>query len=346
MKYKWTPSYDHLKDNQIKKLDQLLKNKIPITQITRKLNLCSQTIKKYCDDNKINTHQARFKNDWNLKFFNILGSKTAYWAGFLFADGSLRKHAIELTLSAKDKEFIKEYCKAISCKLSKIKYRKSTNAYRVQISKDNIKDDLLKWGIIENKTYKFVEPNFPKELMPHFLRGWFDGDGSISVYKENKSLRIQFDITGGPEHIKFFMSEIKKLGLKKEFYIINKKDNFAKTARVSSTRIDFIKEFHSILKVHQNFHLERKWQKFHEYQNYREKPLLIIQSLIEKRNPKNFSNSFTSESLYVEIKNQYKKDKINYPITKRRVELLMKKSGLISKNFYSKGKYYRRWIFP
>ena len=72
MKYKWTPSYAHLKDNQIKKLDQLLKNKIPITQITKKLNLCSQTIKKYCDDNKINTHQARFKNDWNLKFFNIL----------------------------------------------------------------------------------------------------------------------------------------------------------------------------------------------------------------------------------------------------------------------------------
>ena len=30
MKYKWTPSYAHLKDSQIKKLDQLLKNKTPM----------------------------------------------------------------------------------------------------------------------------------------------------------------------------------------------------------------------------------------------------------------------------------------------------------------------------
>ena len=62
--------------------------------------------------------------------------------------------------------------------------------------------------------------------------------------------------------------------------MIRKINFFAKTARISSTRLDFIKEFHSILKVHQNFHLERKWQKFYEYQNYREKPLLIIQNLI------------------------------------------------------------------
>jgi intein-encoded DNA endonuclease-like protein len=45
--------------------------------------------------------------------------------------------------------------------------------------------DLEKWGCVENKTFKLNFPDFiSEELIPHFIRGYFDGDGSVFLHKQ------------------------------------------------------------------------------------------------------------------------------------------------------------------
>lgn len=45
--------------------------------------------------------------------------------------------------------------------------------------------DLEKWGCIENKTFKLKFPEFlSEELVPHFIRGYFDGDGSVFIHRQ------------------------------------------------------------------------------------------------------------------------------------------------------------------
>lgn len=44
-------------------------------------------------------------------------------------------------------------------------------------------DDLSKYGMIEEKTWKTFLPTIDDNLMPHLIRGLIDGDGWITLYK-------------------------------------------------------------------------------------------------------------------------------------------------------------------
>lgn len=51
-------------------------------------------------------------------------------------------------------------------------------------------DQLLKLGCVQNKTKYLEYPNYiSRELERHFVRGYFDGDGSISGYEPQVQLR-------------------------------------------------------------------------------------------------------------------------------------------------------------
>ena len=49
-------------------------------------------------------------------------------------------------------------------------------------------NDLKRLGCIENKSLVLTFPTYdqvPEELIYHFIRGYFDGDGSVSINSKN-----------------------------------------------------------------------------------------------------------------------------------------------------------------
>ena len=51
---------------------------------------------------------------------------------------------------------------------------------KVELTSQKTVNDLIKQGCFKNKTLILKPPqNVPNELLPHFIRGFFDGDGSI-----------------------------------------------------------------------------------------------------------------------------------------------------------------------
>ena len=127
-------------------------------------------------------------------FENINNEKTAYFLGLMYSDGNVLKNKIwnssliSLTQNVKNKELVYEFQKALKTN-RKITFNKKYNAYTLSVNSNILFEDLEKWGVVPNKSLTLKFPTFiSDDLMPHFIRGYFDGDGSIWDGKRKKML--------------------------------------------------------------------------------------------------------------------------------------------------------------
>lgn len=147
--------------------------------------------------------QSNRKFKINEDYFKVIDSEEkAYWLGFIMADGCITKanangdyNRFEINLKEDDIEHIEKMnksfdsnypIKTINNTNKKLNFKTSICSLRISCKK--FVDSLRKNGITPNKTGKENIPNtIPYCLIKHFIRGFFDGDGSITI---NKSFRI------------------------------------------------------------------------------------------------------------------------------------------------------------
>lgn len=126
------------------------------------------------------------KNKTNVKlnhtFFSKYTADSCYWAGFILADGNLRKNrnTLSIKLAKKDTGHLDLFLKAISSiGYTKKEYKQCDAVY---LNCDEYKRDLMTmYDIFPTKTYiaDFSE-KIPQKYYSHFIRGIFDGDGCIT----------------------------------------------------------------------------------------------------------------------------------------------------------------------
>jgi hypothetical protein len=122
------------------------------------------------------------KYNVNEDFFSeINNEESAYWLGFLFADGYVRSNKLKfvrLKLAIKDIDHLYKFKEALNSDHNVEEY----DSYcQITIGSKKIVDDLIKNGCTPNKGMKIRLPNnIGSDLMNHFIRGYFDGDGCIS----------------------------------------------------------------------------------------------------------------------------------------------------------------------
>jgi len=147
-----------------------------------------------------------------------------------------------------------------------------SKSIRLAIASVILIEDLHKLGVEQNKTYK--EQNIPKQVpskyIHHFIRGYFDGDGSFSgsVVKDknrpNPRVRMQFQIDSKTktilENIKLFFNNN---GIKTNIYEC-KRDNMY---RLASHSIIECKKIYHLLYDNSHCFLKRKFNKFDYYVN-------------------------------------------------------------------------------
>lgn len=138
-------------------------------------------------------------------FDNIDTPDKAYILGLLFADGnnSINKSTISLSLQEYDKDILYKIKDAINyngiIKDVDVSNRVYGNGYisknmcSLNIYSKRLCQVLSDKGMVKNKSLILEYPNYlPQDLNRHFLRGYFDGDGSI--YKSNER-NYNFTIT-------------------------------------------------------------------------------------------------------------------------------------------------------
>lgn len=163
------------------------------------------------------------KNVLNI-FEKIDSEEKAYWLGFLYADGSVSsaENKIELGLAEKDLSHIEKFKKFTNLN-NKISYRASTKSYRFCFRSTKCKEDLIKKGCVPKKSLILTFPTYdqvPKELMRHFIRGYFDGDGWFTNTKDC----FQVGIIGTAKFIEGFLNEVEDINKTNTIFKVNREN--------------------------------------------------------------------------------------------------------------------------
>jgi hypothetical protein len=130
------------------------------------------------------------KYNLNENFFDVLNEKSAYWLGFLYADGYVRMKdgksgELKLKLKDTDRCHIEKFLTDIECgKPIKCGIDGKSKFCSVTVYSNKMVNKLFELGCVNNKTQLIRLPILESNLMNHFVRGYFDGDGSISKVKK------------------------------------------------------------------------------------------------------------------------------------------------------------------
>lgn len=122
----------------------------------------------------------------NDNYFSSENERMAYLLGFLASDGTVDKknNRIKIGLSSVDKDFLITIKKELEYEGDILDYQTSNgfNVSELTFTSQQIKKDLAKYNIVPNKTFTYTFPeNLNKKYWIDFIRGYFDGDGSVST---------------------------------------------------------------------------------------------------------------------------------------------------------------------
>lgn len=168
------------------------------------------------------------KYQLNHNKFDIIDTEEkAYWLGWYMTDGynhesksavALRLQSCDIEILEKLKQFLETDIPIYTLK------RKDSKGFEREYVELNIcsvhmSKSLAKLGVTQNKMHNKSIPNIQEDLIRHFIRGYFDGDGCISVIprkdrRNGKSLTYQVTFAGNIEPLIFIKNFIaKKLNL-------------------------------------------------------------------------------------------------------------------------------------
>lgn len=166
---------------------------VTITQVRKTLLENNIRIRNFSEAATI-SNQIRRKYSVNDNYFDEENPNMAYYLGFIAADGTVSKdgNQIKIGLSSVDKNFLERMREELSIEKEIFTYE-TANGFSVSelsFTSARIKQKLAEYNIVPRKTYSFSFPTkLDRKYWIDFIRGYFDGDGSIS--------------TAGPHAIRF-----------------------------------------------------------------------------------------------------------------------------------------------
>jgi hypothetical protein len=164
-------------------------DKLQYKEIAKNLNKTPKAIKARCIYLGLCKKPRR---KYNEKFFDEWSSEMSYILGFIMADGCVEtngRKTLSIQIHEKDIEIL-NFINSKLCNENIIEKTSYDNQFRIRINSPYIVDKLISLGIIARKTGYESMKFIPDEWKSDFIRGYFDGDGSISICKKNYSCYI------------------------------------------------------------------------------------------------------------------------------------------------------------
>ena len=200
-----------LKEEEINEIIEMYQNNISLRQIAEKTYHSRAALSQMLENLGIKktkgNHYRKYFFDFNY-FEKIDDEKKAYWLGFLYADGNIVKQdnrgygeqEFKISVTKRDEEILEKYKEDLKSTYP-LRYDESShkqnpkNQIQVICSYRSQKtvEDLKKLGCVENKSLILTFPNehqVRNEFIYDFIRGYFDGDGSITSYQGKYNINI------------------------------------------------------------------------------------------------------------------------------------------------------------
>lgn len=244
MKKHWTESdRKYLKDNSMK---------VDLYQLSKNLDRTYEGVRRQIYYMNLPRILSLPRRTINKDFFKTWSEEMAYILGYWFADGCIGSwsNGYHFCITSKDESIINKI-KEILESYHKIKYRKSDDTYTLTFSCKEIYNDIVKLGGCERKSLIARFPMIPKKYIRHFIRGYFDGDGSI--YLRNYEPHVNF--VGTKAFLKSLMENLPYKG--------NLNNTTELTYQLSYSS-EYGREILDYMYVDSNIYLKRKYDKYKE----------------------------------------------------------------------------------
>lgn len=179
-------------NNNIKiEIIQEYKNGYSAPAISKKYNIDEYLIYKTLKENGIklrDTHKRNRTYRLNTNYFDEINTnEKAYWLGLLMADGYVGKNnnMVGISLQARDDHLLINMKKALDYngRILDIHFKQKNwqNQKCLKFYSKELKEALCKLGCESCKSKTLLFPPIDTKFYKSFIRGYFDGDGSISM---------------------------------------------------------------------------------------------------------------------------------------------------------------------
>lgn len=230
-------------------------------------------------------------------FREIKTELQAYLLGFYAADGNIneKRKTLRIHLHEQDSDIVNLFKDVISPDARTFVVLPKTTtgrnhmkvhankSYGVDITSAKICNDLVALNFGYKKTYKEHDfPEMEETLLRHFVRGYFDGDGSVSatyqkpVNNRNERMRMSFTIDFKMPKLAISIQKLFAANNIKSNIIYLKRDDMY---RLSTSSIPNIKKIFNFLYKDSYFYGNRKYKKFNHIVNTE-----VTQLIAEYRN--------------------------------------------------------------
>ena len=213
--YQESKSKKHLNNDKMirnQKIFELAKQGLTNKQIAAQLNIGKSTVQKILQDNPQFVQNKNHHYLFNENYFEEIQTEgQAYWLGFLYADGCIADKSVRLELALTDRLHVEKFRDAIQYQRAKIYYRSDNiQSACLVINSQKMVNDLIALGCMPKKSLKIRFPHndiIPDCLIHHFMRGYFDGNGSVCTSKDGC---FRFSVVSNVQFLEEYQKRLNK----------------------------------------------------------------------------------------------------------------------------------------
>lgn len=260
-----SPKYSSVCLPYSKYIKELYSSGVSCLDIGNRFNLDEQAVRRVIKDMGLlrdtTPYQKLLDHNW---LDNIDSEVKAYYLGLLSADGWLMRNSLCIDLQHKDKELLETLQNKVAPFIplahynpgkmnvdDKVRFVVTSKQWRERCEK-------LQIGYRKSLTMPDVTSNIPEYVRHHFVRGYFDGDGTVGVYL-NKRLNKKFSRVQFLGTKEFLTGVHKSIGLPVGTIHQGKDENIHRLSYSGKQRLFEIRDY---LYKDATIYLSRKKDKF------------------------------------------------------------------------------------
>jgi DNA-binding transcriptional regulator WhiA len=144
-------------------------------------------------------HKTKRLYELNEEFFDCIDCESkAYWLGFITADGYISKGSVEIALSRCDEVHLNKLQHALNSNYPITRHSRDNKYHYSRVSINSVKlvSALKRLGVVSNKSTIIRPAIIPVDILQHYWRGVFDGDGCITQDVCTGKYRPQISLAG------------------------------------------------------------------------------------------------------------------------------------------------------
>jgi hypothetical protein len=162
------------------KLTNLINLHKSYTNVAKILNCDPESVRLRVYKRKLNVNIKKQNYLCNESVFLNKDNLSYYLLGAYISDGNVEKYTNRIGITSIDKDWITQIRNIVSPN-APITKSKTTDAYIFRFSNAKIRNWFIENECIPNKSLIAKFPKIPQKYLRDFIRGIFDGDGSISA---------------------------------------------------------------------------------------------------------------------------------------------------------------------